>query len=482
MGQTLRLLRSIAWRNLGRNRRRTLIAGAGIAVGVGMCIVSFGLAEGMNSDMVASVTDVQLGHVQLQRSEFLARPKLDLCFDRAAERTAASERVAGVSAISARARAWALASTSDESAGVELLGVDPRREAAVTHLDQRVVSGFYLSGQATPWPAPRSLSSEERALDRSLTQSATERAEAEIEALGAGDGALGATQAPDPDLAAQTERLVQGLAPGPKRPPPLLLGDKLARKLKTAPGRDLNLMATDREGNPTNVSFRVVGIVHTGDSLFDTTRAVGHLSDVQHFLGLGDRAHVLAIRAESPGAAPEVADRLARVPLLQGLTVKTWTELRPDVVAMVQTNTELTAMMIVIIFAVAAIGVADTILMAVYERRRELGVLKAVGMRPAFIVAMVTLETFLLGVGASLAGLVLGGAVDLYLSRVGFHLGGLSSFTLAGASIPPVLHATITPLGLLLPVGVMIGMALLAALWPAFLAARTEPVVAMRER
>ncbi len=477
MAGKLGLLLSIAWRNLGRNRRRTLIAGGGIAIGVGMCIASFGVMDGMSSDMVRSITDVQLGHVQVHEPGFSSRPKLDLAFDKAEARTRAAAHTPGVEAASPRVIGWALASTARESSGVQLVGVDPAREAQLTHLDRRLASGAYLPQAPTPWPAAKKLDAAERALDKQLTDSEAERAAAEIEGLGEP-----APSAPPGAAAAATKKLLAEVAPGPSAPPPVLLGDKLARKLHATPGTRIDLMAQDIDGNPANVAFRVVGIMHTGDSALDAIRAVANLADVQRFLGLGDRAHELALRLAVPGHAAAVAKQLAAEPDFKQLDVKTWEELRPDVVAMVQTNSSFTAIMVVIIFAVAAIGVADTILMAVFERRRELGVLKAVGMRPASIVLMIATETFLLGVGASLVGLGLGVGIDLVLGRWGIPLGGLSGFSMAGAAIPPVLHATVTLEGALLPVAMMAMMALLASLWPALVAARIEPVVAMRDR
>lgn len=103
-------------------------------------------------------------------------------------------------------------------------------------------------------------------------------------------------------------------------------------------------------------------------------------------------------------------------------------------------------------------------------------------MRPAAIVLMVATETLLLGIGASLVGLAMGIGIDLVLGRWGIPLGGLSGFSLAGASIPPVLHASFTERGALVPVALMVVMALLASLWPAVVAARIEPAVAMKDR
>lgn len=480
MNQRFRLLFAIAWRNLARNRRRSLIAGCGIALGVGMSIASFGVMDGMSSDMVRSITDVRLGHVQVHKPGFSSHPKLDRAFSRADARTRAAERTEGVEAASPRVLGWALASSAQQSAGVQLVGVDPAREAKLTKLDQRLVKGRYLPETATRWPAAKALTLQERQLDRELTASSVESAGAEIDALG--EAAPDKGPGDDSGVAEKTRELLERVAPKPATPPPLLLGDKLARKLHAEPGTRVSLMAQDLKGDPVNVEFRVRGIVHTGDSTLDGVRAVANIADVRRLLRLGDRAHELAIRVARSGDVASVTRALAANATFAGLEVKSWQELRPDVVAMVQTNSALTAMLIGIIVAVAAIGVADTILMAVFERRRELGMLKAIGMRPRSVVLMVTAETVLLGLGATFAGLLLGVGIDLCLLRFGIPLGGLSSFSLAGASIPPVLHASITPIGVLVPVATMFGMALLAALWPAFVAARTEPVIAMRDR
>lgn len=485
------LLFRVAWRNLGRNRRRTLIAGAAILLGVGLCIASFGLTDGMNGDLIRSVTDVQLGHVQVHAPGFTARRTLSLAITDARGRARAARQVPGVAAVSVRAYGWALATAGHESAGVELTGIDPKREARVTQLDRRVIRGRYLPEAPTPWPSARKLTAAERALDQKLTASEEQRALDEIDALGGGfapnaNTAAAPSKPPAPfsphAAAHETQQLLAQVAPRPKAPPPLLLGVKLAHRLHVQPGARVSLMAEDLDGNPVDVDFVVVGIVSTGDPVFDVTRAVANLSDVQHFLALGNRAHELALRLDDPERAAAVAAKLSSEPEFHGLDVRTWSQLRPDVLAMVQANSAWTVIFIVIVFAIAGIGVANTILMAVFERRREFGVLRALGMRPSAIVGMVVIETALLGLGASVAGLGLGWGLDAFLSHHGIVLSGLSSFSLAGVTLQPVLHATTTLEGLLLPVAVMLPMAVLASLWPATSAARTEPVEAMKER
>ncbi|HVU04319.1 MAG TPA: ABC transporter permease [Polyangiaceae bacterium] len=480
MASPLRLLLSVSFRNLGRNRRRTLIAGTGIALGVGMCIASFGVMDGMSADMIRSITDAELGHVQVRPHDFSAPPKLTETFDGASALASAAEATPGVEAASPRVRAWTLAASETESVGMELVGVIPDREARVTHLDRRLTAGRYLPDAPVRWPEARPLSAAELALDAELTRKETARAEAEILGLGSAAGP-GAAESGE-RTAEETQELLRKVAPAPDEPPPVLLGRKLAKKLHVVPGGRVEASATDRSGNPVSLAFRVAGVVDTSDPTLDGVRAYGNLRDVERWLGLGERAQELSIRVQDPGRARAVAARLSAAPVFHGLDVKTWRELRPDVVAMLETNGALTAIMVVIIFAIAAIGVADTVLMTVFERRRELGVLTALGMRPLSIVLMVATETLLLGTIAAVGGLLLGVGVDLLLGRHGIPLSGLAGFTLAGAAVPPVLHASLTARGALLPLALMVPTALLAALWPAVVAARTQPALAMKER
>jgi ABC-type antimicrobial peptide transport system permease subunit len=118
-------------------------------------------------------------------------------------------------------------------------------------------------------------------------------------------------------------------------------------------------------------------------------------------------------------------------------------------------------------------------LMSILERKREFGVLKALGMRPAMLMGMVVAETVFLATVAASIGLLAGLGLDEYLLHVGLHTSA-ASFSLAGANVG-LLHAAITPKGLFLPVAALVGMALVTALYPAISAARVQPAVGMRD-
>jgi ABC-type lipoprotein release transport system permease subunit len=258
----------------------------------------------------------------------------------------------------------------------------------------------------------------------------------------------------------------------------VLVGDGLAERLHAHAGDTLSLTAQRADGGTSDVSARVVGLVRTGNEEIDRSRMILNLVDLQHLLQLEGRVHEVALRVEARDRARQIAHALE--PRLPSLSVQSWDELRPDVVAMLQANGTLTSLIVLSVFALAGIGVVNTMLMAVFDRRRELGVLGALGLRPWNVLSLVALETILLASVAALVGLAVGVGLDLYLVRVGLNVAFVGGFSLAGVGLQPVLHAAIRAHSLLEPLAILVTLAALGSLFPALLAARVQPASAMR--
>lgn len=460
----------LAWRNLGRNRRRTAITGGAIVAGVSLCIAVGGLTDGLDADLVRSVTRMSMGDVQIHRPGYLEKHALAMTMDDPASAVRAAEAQPGVSAASLRVFGWGLATHANRSIGVQLFGVDPDREAGVTALPKSLVSGRWLPAAPTPWPERHALSAEEQALDDELTEQALQATLDEI------DGKAATAVKP---VAAQTRALMAKVAPVPAAPLPTLLGVRLAERLRVHPGDRISLLAQRSDGGTSNVTLAVAGVFRSGTEEIDQSRMVLHLTDLQRLLQLEGRVHEIALRVDARGRAAEVARALSGK--LSPLSVKSWDALRPDVIAMMRANDTLTRLILLSVFALAGLGVVNTMLMAVFDRRRELGVLGALGLRPWSVLVMVAEETVLLAGIAALVGLGAGVGLDLYLAHFGLDVSFVGSFSLAGVGLQPVLHATIGARSLVTPVAVMVTLAALGSLFPAVLAARVQPAAAMRE-
>ncbi len=494
----MRDLSVLAWRNLGRNRRRSLITGSALAFGMALCIAAFGITDGLNAQMLRSLTRYELGHVQVHPREVVEEPESRALLAAPEALLAAAEATPGVVAAAPRLYGFGLLSGPRGSTGVQLVGVEPSRETRVTEFREALTEGAYLDETPTPWPAPRALTEAERARDRDLTQGVVDAAALEIDAL----GVLGASEAasadadeparpgdqrangPDDEATRREEsqRLALAESPPPERPPRVLLGTSLAKHLGAGVGERLFLSAATLDGGTESVFVEVGGLYETGTQLHDRHRVTLHRRDLGRLFRADESAQEISVLLGSASQSGSVATALQQRLGADALRVRSWEELRPDVDAMFRLHDVSTAIMTFIIFFVASLGVVNTALMSVFERTREFGMLKAIGMSERRIVGLILLETLWLVGLASLVGLAVGLALDAFLVLHGIDLSGVTAgVSVAGLGLQPVMRGEITVEGVLLPVAILGLTSLGAALFPALRAARLQPAVGMRE-
>ncbi len=147
-----------------------------------------------------------------------------------------------------------------------------------------------------------------------------------------------------------------------------------------------------------------------------------NLADLQRLVHLDGKPHEIAVVLQRAEAAPEFAKQLGAQLNKRPVLVRAWNQIRPDLEKMMVLNDVSTGLMVFIIFIVATLGVINTMLMAVFERTREFGVLKAIGMSGYRIVTLVVTETVVLVLAASAVGTLLGLGLDLYMVHYGVDL------------------------------------------------------------
>lgn len=470
----------IAWRNLGRNPRRTLLTGSALALGVALAVFSYGLVDGMLGTLLHSLTRFDLGHVQVHQRDYPESKALeDTVRDHAAV-VAKARALEGVRGVSERLYAFALVAHAEQSLGVEVVGVDPLAEPRVTVLHDKVIDGRYLDSEPAPWPRGRQLTEEEEARDEAITEAAEEAAIAEIESLG--DAEAPSATGLDERSRELTRALASAQSPPPERPPRVIVGDALARVLRLEVGSQLHAATQTVDGQSEEVFFEVAGIYHTGTTLYDRSRIYLNLTDLQRFTHLYDRVHEIAIVTESAEGARGLATALARALGRDDVLVRPWNAIRPDIEKLVATSEASMGIFVFIIFIVATLGVVNTMLMAVFERTRELGVLKALGMSGRRVVGLVVTESLFLVLVSAGVGTLFGLGIDLYLVEHGLDLTSYTSgFSMSGVGMEPVLYGAITARGLVLPAALLSTTCVLASLYPAIRAARLRPAIGMRE-
>jgi putative ABC transport system permease protein len=136
--------------------------------------------------------------------------------------------------------------------------------------------------------------------------------------------------------------------------------------------------------------------------------------------------------------------------------------------------------MLLIVFGLASLGVLNTMLMALFERTREFGLVMALGLRPLSIVGMILLETLLLSLVSTVVGAGLGIGLSSYLAAHGWNLSRFSEgFSMSGLTVSTTIYAHLSMEGVFASIICMILVSLVAAFYPAIKAARLEPVSAL---
>lgn len=279
-----------------------------------------------------------------------------------------------------------------------------------------------------------------------------------------------------------------GLLAGVVEPPAghrVLMGRVLAETMGVRPGDVVALVGQGVDGSLANDLFTVTGLVQTSVDLVNRQAVLMDLAAAQDLLAMTDEAHELVVHAADPEGAKALAPVVAALPALAGAEVLDWEALAPDMLALVELVEIAWVFVLVLVFVAAAAGVANTMLMATYERTRELGMLLALGARPRRIVVLVVAEALVLGLAGVLLGVALGGGIVAITHRTGFDYsaltgGGPTELSFAGLRWSLVLYPRLALADVLRGAGAVLLTALLASAWPAARAARLEAAKALR--
>jgi ABC-type lipoprotein release transport system permease subunit len=414
-----KLLR-LAWRNIWWNPRRTLIAMSAIGLGYAMLLFVASLMAGLRQQMIESGTDLLLSDIEVQAPDYYP--------DRPINRTLGGRHRTDVSAL------------------VAAIAADPRIQA--------VSPRVYAYGLV----------------------SATHQS--------AGAQLLGVVPDLEQRITVLQTRMVKGTYLSERVPKGVVMGDKLATAIGVDVGSEIVLLTPAADGSTGNDLYTITGFFHTGLDDMDRGLVLMPLTSLQELLRLpAGRIHEVGIKLRDITTAQTMAAALG-VQLGKTLSVRVrpWQELAPELADYVQFNRRVTYILFFIFFLSAAMGIVNTMLMSIIERTRELGVLMALGMRPAEVVALIVMEAASLAGASLVLGAMLGAPILWYLQVHGLNLcGNRGAISLAGIVVGPLWYGrpdfaayTQAALGLTLT-------ALLAALYPALRAARFRPAEALRK-
>lgn len=407
----------LAWRNLHRNRTRSIISATAISLSFAALLVTFGLTDGSYRQVLTAAVKTAGGSVVVHAEGWQRSRSSDLLVNAPAKVIEAARAIPGVREVIPRMIVLGLLSSPRGAEPVQLTGFDRDAQAALLDLAPFIQEGTFLAPE---------------------------------------DGR------------------------------PLVVGAKLARKLGVGLGDRVVLTATDRSGELARALFRVTGILQPRSGVEDGV-AFTSLAAAAAAVGAGEARTEIGIVLADDARRGEVASALAAAigdAIPHGrLELLTWDQALPDLLGAIRADKAFAWLFGLVVFVVMGFGIANTLLMSVLERVRELGLLAALGMTPAGTARLLLAETAVLAALSVGIGYGLAASVHLFLAYVGVDLAALSGmeFELAGVTIQDVkLRSVVDPARWVMGgVGVVI-IIVLSACYPALKAARLEPAQAMR--
>lgn len=400
--QTFRL----AWRNIWRNKRRTSVTVAAMAVAVLVTTVYSSMVTGYLGNMERDALDLEVGAAEIFAAGYQDKPSVFTAMPDSAAVVRALD-AQGIAA-SERLLAAGLASAGEASAGVTFRGLNVEQDARVLTIGRQVREGEWLD---------------------------------------------------------------------PADPRGVVVGSRLAKTLGVKVGSEIVMLGQATDGSIANELGVVRGILRSVGEATDRSGIFMTQDAFRGFMAYAGGAHQIIIQRQ-----PQVTLELLE-PRLEAVAprhdVQTWRELMPMLGTMLDSTKGLMAFMSLIVNIAIAIVVLNAMLMAVFERIKEFGILKALGAGALDVLKLIYAES-MMQVGLAVAAAAVLAVPSLwYLSVVGIDMGALAGVSAMGLSMGSSWQAVVTPATLITPVTMTVAVVTLAVLYPALKAALIEPVRAI---
>jgi putative ABC transport system permease protein len=347
----------VAFKNVWRNKVRSLIVITAITLGLAGGIFTVSIITGMVEQKIRAGINNEVSHIQVHNPLFLKNYESQYFISRPDSITGIIAKLPGVKAISVRTKMTGMAASPNSAAGIMIVGVNP--------LQEKKVSSLYTS---------------------------------------------------IPDSSG-------GFFTGSKKNQ-VVIGWKLADKLKIRLKSKMVIRFQNPDGDLTEGAFTVNGIYQTSNTGFDETNVFVKKSDLDMLTGRDNGIQEIAVLLDDNEQIP--ATEALMKTKLKDLDVQNWMEIRPDM-AMVTSAIAIEVYIIlgIILFALA-FGIVNTMLMIVFERTHELGMLMAVGMSKSRVFRMIMMETIFLTVIGGIIGMILSAGLVAFFQRHGIDLSSVS--------------------------------------------------------
>jgi putative ABC transport system permease protein len=402
----------MAWRNVFRHTRRSVITAAAISVGLAAMILMDTMMNGVDSLGAKNITDNETGQMEIFARGYYREEgvlPLDTVIDNPDPVIALVKKIRGVAGVTQRLKFPARLNNGIDELPVIAVGIDLAHEDDVFKIHQAVVKGKYLSD-----------------------------------------------------------------------PGECLIGAELAQDMQADVGSMLTLICRDRNGTYNAYDFMVAGLLNSGHPLIDRNAVLVELPVIQELMAMPDQVTELCIRSDPHPEKIKLLKKEIEKNLGQNYEVFAWDELNASIFRIIGIKRTVGFLLSVIVLVIAAVGIVNTMLMAVMERIPEIGTLKAMGFPNSKITEMFLYEGGIIGLFGSGLGCFFGFLTSLYLVFVGIDYSNQFKNAVMNMPMKWVFKGELS-MGTILWVFLFgVAVCVLVTLLPVRKAVRLEPIDALR--
>lgn len=404
------MLLKLAWLNIWRNKRRTIITATSVFFAVLLAILFRSLTDGIYDNMIHNMVSYSSGYLQIHQKGYWDEQSIDNTFETDEQLYQELFNDPNITYVTPRLQTFALASYSDKTKGVLILGIDPDKEKEVNNLHEKITDGQYIE---------------------SLNENA------------------------------------------------VVLGEGLAFQLKLKVNDTIVLLGQGYHASSAAAMFRVKGLIKLGAIELNSNVVYMPIKQAQLMYGAENRLSSISIMVGNTKHLESLKRSLIKSIDKTTYEVMTWKEMMPELDQFIEADSSGHYIIIGVLYIIISFGLFGTLLMMMFERKHELGILVAIGMKKRLLASILLLESIFISLIGCIAGIIGGVLIIKWFTKYPIHLTGKVKQVYEDYGIESILYFSNQEYIFISQTMIVLALSILLAFYPSFKIIKLKPIEAI---